>query len=146
MLMAKRSKLEACLICGEAPCVCGKPTVSSKKVVRNKVESEVKADTPVVRSKPRASFLHLMKQEAASAPEQPLPKIESRGTAKKSKRRSIEISDTRSEDEIIFSAAIKAFSSLMHPDEKEKYKMILESGPITLDEKRAMWKAGRRKE
>lgn len=85
-----------------------------------------------------------MKQEAETAPEVPLPRLEPKPKGKKTERRTIEVSDSRTEDEIIFSAAIKAFGPLMHPDEKEKHKMILNSGPITLEEKRVMWKAGRR--
>lgn len=137
------------MLCGEMPCVCGKPAPASKKVkvkAKPKPEAEpavqVDESEPVVLRKPRASVMHLIQQEAEEAPDMTLPRLEVKRKGKV--QRSAEVGETRTEDEVVFSAAIKAFGPLLHPDEKEKFRMILESGPISLAEKKAMWRASRK--
>jgi hypothetical protein len=136
------SKVEACLICGFVPCEC-----SSKKPKTQVQVKRAPATEPVDRAG-GSSMRDKMKAAAAAAP-QPLPSsldLGRRGNPRAPgcptevfSRRSCRQIPTPTPCCIRPSATSLL---LLHPDELERYSMLVGSAPTTKD-RAAFWRAGR---
>lgn len=137
-----RNKLDPCIFCGEAPCVCNAPAkpVPKKRVQPVPVESEV---APVAIEQPgppappqrKPSFKEAMKAAAAAAPPRPVDPP----PPPKPVRKQREVNEA----DALFAAAVRALAPLLAPYEREKYRVIITSTPGP-EERKVVWKARRR--
>lgn len=127
-----RSKIEICMFCGIAPCDC-----NAKSKVASKPKAAPKPKAPEAVSTggtAKPSFKEAMKAAAAAAPPRPEPR-------KPEQKVSFAVPETAIED-LLFQAAIRELGPILHPDEKERYRVLLTSRPTTA-ERKAVWKARR---
>lgn len=124
--MAKVAEL--CMLCENNPCTCFKkerPKRAPKPRAAPKVEDVELATEPAPK---KSNALAAMKARAkkAESPASPQP-IESPPE--------VEVPADISPE---LASALRALEPIMHPDEKAKYKTLLESEP-SLEEKRVTW-------
>jgi hypothetical protein len=134
------SKVEACLICGFVPCEC-----SSKKPKTQVQVKRAPATEPVDRAG-GSSMRDKMKAAAAAAP-QPLP---AHLTGQKRQPEGARLSNGSvppqlppdPDPDTVLHQAIRNLAPILHPDELERYSMLVGSAPTTKD-RAAFWRAGR---
>lgn len=126
--MARASKVELCMLCGELPCVCGKKS-KTIKASKPKPVPKVTEPAPV-----RRSMRDAMKATALAKPvvkPEPKPVI----------HRVIHKPETPIED-LLFADSVRNLAPLLHPDEITKYQVLISSTPSVL-ERAAIWRARR---
>jgi hypothetical protein len=134
------SKVEACLICGFVPCEC-----SGKKPKTQVQVKRAPATEPVDRAG-GSSMRDKMKAAAAAAP-QPLPapprqKRHSEGARLSNGSVQPPQLPSDPDPDTVMHQAIRNLAPLLHPDELERYSMLVGSTPTTKD-RAAFWRAGR---
>lgn len=124
--MARPSKVDPCMICGELPCECNKPTIKAP-VIKPPITPEAASQAreaifaaSVAAKKAMVPFVEAMKNASTALAKIPDRKI------------SIDI------DQAMFESAVRALGPLLAEKEKEKYRAILTSLP-TAEEKRLVW-------
>lgn len=105
--MARTSKVDACLICGEVPCVCGKPSKPAPK------PRTPKKDSPVPVASPRVDAIEAMRARASTEVRAPVV------FPKAPPARKVPEEDTE------FRNALAALAPLLHPEELTKYAALL---------------------
>lgn len=140
-----KSKVDPCMFCGEAPCVCNKPIKAEpkKRAARPKPEEPIAQElggtspTPEVGDgvvAKKLDFKAAMKARAAATPPPPPPPA---------KPKAVDRRQSLNEDDVLFAAAVRALGPLLREDEREKYRVILTSTE-TPQERMMIWKARRR--
>lgn len=134
--MAKVSKVDACMFCGEVPCECNKPS-KTKKQPHKKAENIPTVIAEPVREK--ISMIEAMRKAAVDAPKMQVP------VTKKSYPQAVDnkpvIEGTPITD-LLFADALRNLAPILHPDELEKYRMQITSKP-TVPERARIWRARR---
>lgn len=136
--MARSSKVDVCLICGEVPCDCSagnkKKTPARPRASRRDVGGEAHEPTVVPEAAPvqvsRPSMRDKMKLSAAARPvsrpqtvQEPPPQAPS-----------------DPDPNLVLAAALRALEPILHPDEKARYSVLL-GGSATQAERAAAWRA-----
>lgn len=134
--MARASKVDPCMFCGEAPCVCNKKEPAPKKSTPRKravpIVNAVDAQPAPARANAapgkKADARAAMMKAVASAKEKPPPPPEPK---------------TPTHDEILHDpeliAALQAVEPLMHPIEKKRYASEL-AHELTPADRAALWR------
>ena len=128
-----KSKVDACIFCGNAPCTCNdKP----KPVKVSKRPPKPKAPEPeaVVEAPRKTSHLDAMRAAAVAAPPRPSLGREEPATGR--------VAPTVSEDDIMWQAAIRNLAPLATEAFREERQALITSPPHP-DEAKIMWKARR---
>lgn len=133
--MPRLSKVDPCLICGEVPCECsaGTKKATGRRVRAAEPEAVVPVSVPVP-TPPRPSMRDKMKAAAAAAP----PRAISAG-AVPAREQSPQLPPDP-DPNLVLASALRALEPILHPEEKEKYRALLGSGP-TNAERAAFWRA-----
>lgn len=156
-----RQAAEACMICAPDPCECFAPKPKAKTPRKRPVEEvplpgdAVEVHTETVAQPPRQDLRAKMKAAAAQAPafqrvEQPVARRRAgsegdllteggrspSGTSRPAPRPVV------SDEVLLEHAALRALADIMHPDDRERYKMVINSTPSPA-ERKAEWRARR---
>ena len=127
--MPRVSKVDACMFCGEAPCVCNVKTKPPAKVKAPRKKAELKQPSEpaptVVKPKASVSALQDAMRSAATVTSQT-------AEAKQLSEEEALLADPEWQE------AIRAVEPLMHPTEKRRFAKILQA--ITPSERLANWK------
>lgn len=133
--MARVSKHEVCLICGEAPCVCGKPAKAKPPRARRVAAPEPVAE-PTPPPPPKPSALNAMKAAAQAA------KLEQK---RDEPAKSAGPSTDLSESDALFISALRALMPLGIAEEDiAPFRKHLDNPP-SVPERSAAWRARRRR-
>lgn len=121
--MARAKRLDPCMFCGEAPCVCNKKTKARPRV-KDKPEAK--------RPSPKASEPEPEKRSSVFAAMKALAKPVVQGTSHHGE-------PERSAPSGSLDDAIRALAPILHPQEKARYQSVLNTQP-SLQERREAWK------
>lgn len=127
--MARASRPEPCIFCGESPCVCNKLSKpkKAKRAPVSKTDRPKEVEEVAPPRKPKVSALAAMKASAKPATKPTVESVEK-----------IE-AQTRAEDDPQFRRAVKELEFMLHPTEKRKYANILATTE-TLAERKDRWR------
>jgi hypothetical protein len=121
--MARASKVEACMICDQVPCICNAKTAAPKK--------NTSAQRPSMTDRMRAG---MAAQAAAKRPATATPDATPGRSVSESR-----VIPTTDVEQLIEDEAIRALEPLMRSEDKEKYKTVLTS-TLSLSEKAMVWR------
>lgn len=127
--MARASKLDPCMICDEAPCVCGRK-VKTTPAPRKRAVKSATTEVPVVKVSPADA----MRLAALSKVTKPAPIVEVLQVATEHE---IPITDPE------FRVAVRALADLLHTSELSRYSSIVRAEPDAT-ERALIWKGKRR--
>jgi hypothetical protein len=158
--VARNSKVDTCLLCGEAPCVCNKPAATPKaaRAPRVKAESKAKPQSQVetLPEPSRPSALEAMRARAAVDALSKPPALQVyQEQQKESRNRRINqapmsvvemkvkfVVPDETDEESEFRTALEALAPLLHPDELNKYRNIIPQPQVkTVSERAAEWRS-----
>lgn len=122
--MARASKVDACMFCGEVPCICNAPAPKAKP--------EPKARAPRKKAEPRPLEKSVEKKPVASIHEA------MKKAAKKKAWLPEEVQGALNDPELV--SAIQAARILMGEEELEKWKPVFDK-QLTAAERATVWKA-----
>lgn len=150
-----KPKAEACMICAPDPCECftskkKAPAARKRPVAEGSLPAQQVAPEPssVGSGPPRQDLRAKMKAAAAAAPpmparEQPVARRSAvseggllGGVSRPAPRPVV------SDEQLLLNAALRALAPILHEEEKERYRMIINSAPSP-SERKAEWKARR---
>lgn len=121
--MVRVNKVETCIFCGDTPCTCNVKAKAEPKPRKPRKAAAPKPSAPDVPAAPPVSIRDAM--VAAAKRKAPPPK---------------EVADFMEDIEVCM--AIKAIEGIMHPEEKVKWKPVLDM-EITPQQRAAAWRARR---
>lgn len=132
------SKVDLCIFCDAVPCECNKPKQATKKAskrAQSPVVTEAAPAVPVsgVPVKSVTDMRAAMRRSAAEAPK--VTKVKPPVVPVKPEY----IQPETPIDDLLFADAVRNLSSMLHPNELEKYKVLITSQPSPKDRAR-IWR------
>ena len=148
--MARPKSSEPCIFCGFHPCQCMKRTSIKPAKKPRKLTIET-IEAPLLEPiKPAPSMLDAMRKAAADAPQRDLshlkdpPKRKAKASSPQGYQQPVEKMPVIKTDinALLFADAVRNLAPILHPDEIEKYKVLITSQPSAADRAR-IWRARR---
>lgn len=126
-----KSKVDACIFCGQVPCVCNAKPAAVKVTKR---PPKPKAEEPDIAPEPvrKTSHLAAMSAAAQAAPARP--------TVGPERPVMTRMDTSMTEEEVVWQAAIRNLAPLMSEADREQYRGIITSEPHP-NEAAIMWRA-----
>lgn len=146
-----RAKAEACMICAPDPCECFAPKPKAKAARKRPVEevplpgNAVEVHTETVAQPPRQDLRAKIKAAAAAAPtfiKVQTEKKQTRHTETELTKAAPAARPIVSDEVLLEHAALRSLADIMSPDDREQYKMVINSTPSP-SERKAEWRARR---
>ena len=128
-----KSKVDACIFCGNTPCTCN-DKAKPVKVAKRPPKPKDADPEPVVETPRKTSHLAAMTAAAQAAPVRPVLGPEEPATGR--------VVPSMTEADIVWQAAIRNLAPLLSEGDKETWAGVISSPPHP-DEAKIMWKARR---
>lgn len=158
--MSRRNAMDVCLLCEESPCRCGKPPKPEKparpkkpRAAKPKAEPATEPKCNWCTEEERAAGMKcacLPDGKPYPKPDEPAPAephpLDTPPPVKASARAAMKAAATRAgatrrpvtASDPVMDDAIRALDSIMHPDERSKYRMVL-SRPRSVTVRATAW-------